>query len=417
MNTTLCNATPTQLETAIAQNHCELFLLDARIKNGIIHQEAGLSWTYIEAEGSGTVLFPALSADTAKLNDMMAFYQAHPSRNLGCWSLNPPATPQLDVLLLARGFQPGWQPCWMALDLQNINATYASPEGLHIAADNTTPLHSIKELPYAANNNKGTTGLQQESPELVQRFVATLNGRIVAQTLLLFGGGVAGIYNVGVVPEARGRGIGKAIVNAACIHAREKGYHYATLNANPMGRPIYEQLGFQWINDGLTWWITDDRLQTRPPGAEEIALAEAIGKGDITALEVFAGADLKAPLCNGMHLMELAVHCQQPAAAEWLIAHGVACGALDAWKLGWKDRTAALLAQSPDEVNRLYGDFQYTLLHAAAEKNDIALAQLAIAAQPDLEIKDAIHKANALDWAEYFGRKEIGDMIKAYKSA
>ncbi|NML41954.1 GNAT family N-acetyltransferase [Chitinophaga sp. G-6-1-13] len=417
MNTILRNATPPQLEAAIAQNHCDLFFLDARIKNGVIHTEEGLSWTYVGAESSGTILFPALSGDTAKLNEMMEYYRTHPSKNLGCWSLNPPATAQLDVLLLARGFQPGWQPCWMALELQNINAAYAAPEGLHIAPDNATPLHTIKALPYAENNNRGTTGLQNESPELVQRFVATLHGRIVAQTLLLFGGGVAGIYNVGVVPEARGRGIGKAIVNAACIHAREKGYHYATLNANPMGRPIYEQLGFQWINDGVTWWITDDRLQTRPPDAEQIALAEAVGKGDMTALQAFAGADLHAPLCNGMRLLEVAVHCQQPAAAEWLIAHGVACGALEAWNLGWKDRAAAILAQNQEEVNRLYGDFQYTLLHAAIEKNDIALAQLALSAHPNLEIKDAIHDGDPLGWAEYLHREEIGDMIKAYKSA
>ncbi|MBC9911960.1 GNAT family N-acetyltransferase [Chitinophaga varians] len=416
MNTILRHATASQLEAAIVQNHRDLFFLDARIKNGVIHAAQDLSWTYIEAEAGGTVLFPALPGDTTGLNEMMEYYRTHPSRNIGCWSLQPPATPQLDVLLLARGFQPGWQPCWMALDLQHINTAYASPEGLQITPDNTTPLHTISELPYAQNNNRGTVGLQDESPDVVQRFVATLNGCIVAQTLLLFGGGVAGIYNVGVVPAARGLGIGKAIVNAACIRAREKGYHYATLNANHMGRPIYEQLGFQWINDGLTWWITDDRLQTRPPGAEQIALAEAIGKGDIAALQALTGADLHAPLCNGMRLLELAVHCQQPAAAEWLIAHGVSCGALDAWNLGWKDRAAAILAQNKEEVDRLYGDFQYTLLHAAVEKNDIALAQLALSAQPNLEIKDAIHDGNPLDWAEYLHRNEIGDMIKTYRS-
>lgn len=417
MNTILRHATASQLEAAIAQNHHDLFFLDARIKNGVIHAAEDLNWTYIEAEGGGTILFPTLSGDTTRLNEMMDYYRAHASRNIGCWSLDPPATAHLDVLLLARGFQPGWQPCWMALDLQHINTTYTSPEGLQITPDNTTPLHTIAALPYAANNNRGTIGLQGESPDVVQRFVATLNGRIVAQTLLLFGGGVAGLYNVGVIPEARGLGIGKAIVNAACIHAREKGYHYATLNANHMGRPIYEQLGFQWINDGLTWWITDDRLQTRPPDAKQIALAEAIGKGDITALQAFEGADLHAPLCNGMRLMELAVHCRQPAAAEWLITQGVACGALDAWNLGWKDRAAVILAQNREEVNRLYGDFQYTLLHAAIDKNDIALAQLALSAHPNLEIKDAIHDGDALGWAEYLQRKEIEDMIKAYKLA
>lgn len=416
MNAILPTATSHELEAAIAQNHRDLFLLDARIKGGSIHLEEGLCWTYTSKESRGTILFPALSGRIAKLNEIMSFFHTHPSRSLECWSLDPPETAGLDVLLLARGFQPGWRPCWMALNLHDINTGYASPEGLHIIPDNTTPLHTITGLPYAESDSRGTTDLQHESPEQVQRFVATLNGSIVAQTLLLFGGGVAGIYNVGVVPEARSRGIGKAIVTAACLHAREKGYNFATLNANHIGRPVYNQLGFKWINDGLTWWITDDRLNTRPPDNEQVALAEAIGKGDITVLSAFTKADLNAPLCNGMRLLELAAHFKQTLSAEWLIAHGATCTALDAWDLGWKEHAAALLAKEPEEVNRLYGDFQYSLLHAAVERNDIALAQLALSAGPDLGIKDIIHEGTPLGWAQHLHRKEIHDMISIYMS-
>jgi GNAT superfamily N-acetyltransferase len=415
MSTVLRNAASHQLETAIAQNHCDLFLLDARIKDAVIHIEEGISWTYIRDEGSGSILFPALSGGPAKLNEAMGFYQTHPTRNLECWSLDGPETAHLDLLLLARGFQTGWQPCWMALDLHQIISTgYSSPEGLQIVPDNETQLHTTTGLPYAGKDSRGSTGLQHESTEQVQRFVARLNGSIVAQTLVLFGGGVAGLYNVGVVPEARGRGIGKAIVRAACLHARETGYHYATLNANHMGRPLYEQLGFKWISNGRTWWITDDRLNIRPPGPGQSALAEATGKGDITALNSYTNTDLNTALCNGMRLLELAAHCKQPAAAEWLIVHGARCGALDAWDLGWKERASAILAKEPEEVNRLYGDYQYTLLHVAAERNDIALAQLALSAGPDLRITDAIHEGTPLGWAHYLHRKEIEDMIKSY---
>lgn len=416
MNIILPNAAPRELEGAIAQNHRDLFLLEARIKGGTVRNEEGSCWTYISAEAGGSILFPALSDGTAKLNEMMGFYHIHPVRSLECWSLDPPETAHLDVMLLARGFQPGWRPCWMALDLHIMNTGYVSPEGLHIAPDNETPLATIADLPYAGYDSHGSGGLEHESPEQIQRFTATLNGSIVAQTLLLFGGGVAGIYNVGVVPEARGQGIGKAIVRAACLYAREKGYHYATLNANHMGRPIYEQLGFKWINDGLTWWITDDRLNTRPPGNEQVALAEAVGKGDITALSYFTNADLNTPLCNGMRLLELAAYCRQTMAAEWLVVHGARCTVLDAWDLGWKERATAILEREPQEVNHLYGNYQYTLLHTAAERNDIALAQLALSANPDLQIKDAVHGGNPLGWAHYLHRKEIENMIKAYMS-
>ncbi|MBC9932764.1 GNAT family N-acetyltransferase [Chitinophaga qingshengii] len=414
MDTVLQNATPRQLEAAIAENHRALFRLDARLRNGVVHDEAGICWTYIPATDSGALLFPAITV--TRLDEIMDFYRAHPNRGLECWSLDPAETPDLDVLLLARGFQTGWKPCWMALDLHAIHTGYTSPEGLSVLPDNDTDLEGIGNLPYANKDTRASTAIGRQNTGTAQRFVATLNGNIVAQTLMIFGGGVAGIYNVGVVPEARGKGVGKAIVSAACSYAQEKGYHYATLNANPMGRPVYEQLGFQWLGDGLTWWITDDRLTTRPPARDQIALAEATGKGDIAALERFAGTDLNAPLCNGMRLIELAVHCRQPAAAEWLIAHGADYGALHAWDLGWKHRTAEMLKKVPEEVNRLYEAFQYTLLHIAVQRNDMALAELVLAAGPDLTIRDAIHDSSAEGWADFFDRKEIIALIKAYQN-
>jgi GNAT superfamily N-acetyltransferase len=316
MTAILSNADSFQLETAIANNHCDLFFLDALAKGGTARRESGFSWTYRPAEQCGDILFPKLPNDTAVFDAMLGFYQTHPVRNLGCWSLSPPQTPDLDVLLLARGFQPGWNPCWMALEISQIRASFITPADLLIKPDNETLLHTITGLPYAGIDNPGNINLRQQNPEQLQRFVALKHGRVVAQTLLLLSGGVAGIYNVGVVPEFRGQGIGKAIVTAACLHAFQKGYHYATLNANSMGRPVYEQLNFKWINDGLTWWITDDRLNTRPPSLAQVALAEAIGKGNLPALDSFKSSDLNVPLCNGMRPLELASHFRQTTSAE-----------------------------------------------------------------------------------------------------
>lgn len=388
--------------------------LDTRAKGGMIRQQAGCSWTYKPSEQSGNIPFPTSYNGSIAFDAMLNFYQAHPVRNLGCWSLNPPKTTDLDVLLLARGFQLGWQPCWMALEISAMRPTFALPKDLLIRPDNETSLHTIATLPYAGKENCGDINLRQLNPEQVQRFVALKQERVVAHALVLLGGGVAGIYNVGVVPEFRGQGIGKAIVTAACLHAFHKGYHYATLNANPIGRPIYEQLGFKWINDGLTWWITDDRLNTRPPSPAQVALAEAIGKGDLSSLDTLVAADLNAPLSNGMSLLDLAAHCGQMSSVQWLIAHGVICSVLVAWHFGWKGRAADLLAADPKAVNQLYGTYQYTLLHVAVERNDSALAQLALSAGPDLELRDTIHQSTALQRAWHLQRKEIEELIEGY---
>ncbi|GAA0540483.1 GNAT family N-acetyltransferase [Chitinophaga japonensis] len=419
----LRNATPAQLEQAAAYNHRELFCLEATARGGEVCTNAGLTWTYAGPDHAGMVAFPALPDERAGLllDEMMAWYRAHPPRGAGCWSLYPPLPADIGVRLLARGFQPGWWPCWMALDLANIRH-HPNPPGLQVLADNSLSTLPVQDLPYGGDEGAVSPAFIAAHPERVQRFIAVLDGNIVGHSCVLFSTGpygAAGIYNVGVVPAMRRRGIGKAVVLAACRYAQELGYHYAVLNAT--GRRMYQQVGFQWISDGRTWWLQTSRFITHPPTPDQVALAEAVGRGDLPALEgpgsLFNSNDLNRPITNGMTLVELAVHCRQPAAAQWLMDHGAACTPLAAWDLGWKDRAAALLAADPAAVNHLYGHLQNTLLHIAAERNDVALAQLALAARPNLQLKDKVYNGTPLDWALHFQRAAITRLIQAQMDA
>lgn len=419
----LKEATPEQLEQAVAYNHMELFKIKALVQGGEVKTVNGLTWTYAGAANGATVCFPALDENEAgaRLDEMMGYYRTHLPKGIGCWSLNPPQPADIGVRLLARGFQPGWQPCWMGLDLATIRTGFSFPGGLQIYADNDRPVHETKELPYAEDGEVSRL-VKTMHAERIQRFIAVLHGKIVGHTsvFLTTGAyGAAGIYDVGVVPLARRLGIGKAVLIAACLFARERGYHYAVLNAT--GRRMYEQVGFRWISNGLTWWANNNRFLTKAPQPDQMALAEAAGRGDIAALdnlnERLTAAALNKPTANGMTLVEIAVHFRRPAAAEWLIEHGAAYSVLDAWDMGANGRAAALLKAHPEQVDQLYGDLRITLLHIAAERNDIKLAELAIAAKPDLTIKDRVYKSTALGWAQHFQREEIAQMIGRYATA
>jgi len=415
----LNNATPAQLEQAVANNHRELFALNAIAQGGKVYGHNSLSWTYAGPANSSVVLFPAMDAATAgtQLDEMMDHYRAQPPKDAGCWSLAPTQPLNLGVLLLARGFQPGWRPQWMALDLEAMQTEHARPAGLQVQADNVTPIHDIKDLPYA-NTNSLSHELKQQYPELGQRFIARLNGSIVAHSEVFFttgSHGVAGIYSVGVVPHAREKGIGKAVVLAACLYAKEKGYRYAVLNGT--GRRMYEQIGFKCIGFGNTWWLQNQRYRTNPPTRQQVALAEAVGNGDVPALnelvKKFNTGDLNTPLNNGMTLMQLAVHTKRAAAAEWLMEQGATCTVLDAWDLGKRNLAAAMLKAQPALVNnQLYGEWDATLLHVAADRNDVHLAQLALSAHPNLEIKDKIYDGTPLDWALHLQRTQIAELIR-----
>ena len=415
----LQQATKQQLEQAIAENHRQLFMLGAVVKGGEVVSSGELTYTW-SPDSAASVLFPVLSEPGIGnlLDDMMTYYRSHPPKSIGYWSLAPAEPGDISARLLARGFQLGWQPCWMAIDLEHINTDYPVPEGLEIRVDNSIPVQDVKGLPYG-DSDTVTDAFLQIHPARAQRIVALLDGEIVGHNCIFFTtgpDGVAGLYNVGVLPAFQKQGIGKAIVAAACRCARERGYQYATLNANYIGRRTYEQVGFEFVGHGITWWIVNHDFISHPPSPDLVAFTEAAGKGDIVALEAigrhFTATELNAPLINGMKLIELAAHFKQPAAAEWLIAHGAVCTALVAWDLGWKDHVTTLLANDPQEVNRRYFEWEGTLLHIAALRDDLELAQLALANGADLSIRDKEHDSSPLGWAWYFKREEMIALIK-----
>ena len=76
-------------------------------------------------------------------------------------------------------------------------------------------------------------------------FLGRLDGEPVATATLLLAGGIAGIYDVSTVPEARRRGIGGAMTVAALHEARALGFETAFLQPSEMGEPLYRRLGFR----------------------------------------------------------------------------------------------------------------------------------------------------------------------------
>lgn len=66
----------------------------------------------------------------------------------------------------------------------------------------------------------------------------------VATALLYHTGEVAGIHQVGVVPEHRGQGIARELMLQLMALAREQGARYLTLQASAAGEGLYRRLGF-----------------------------------------------------------------------------------------------------------------------------------------------------------------------------
>ncbi|HEX5374700.1 MAG TPA: GNAT family N-acetyltransferase [Solirubrobacterales bacterium] len=81
----------------------------------------------------------------------------------------------------------------------------------------------------------------------VAAFLAYLDGEPVAIAMTIVSEDVAGIYWVGTLERARGKGLGRAVTAAATNAGFELGADLASLQASPMGKPIYEAMGYETV--------------------------------------------------------------------------------------------------------------------------------------------------------------------------
>ena len=89
--------------------------------------------------------------------------------------------------------------------------------------------------------------------ENVVAFLALLDGEPVGIAMTMVSHGVAGIYWVGSLEQARGKGIGRAVTVAATNAGFDLGADVASLQASPMGKPIYEAMGYETAFEYQMW--------------------------------------------------------------------------------------------------------------------------------------------------------------------
>ncbi|MEX2108119.1 MAG: GNAT family N-acetyltransferase [Solirubrobacterales bacterium] len=91
---------------------------------------------------------------------------------------------------------------------------------------------------------EGADGLTADN---VVAFIAYLDNEPVSIAMTIVSHSVAGIYWVGSLEQARGEGLGRAITAAATNAGFDLGAELASLQASPMGKPIYSAMGYETI--------------------------------------------------------------------------------------------------------------------------------------------------------------------------
>jgi ribosomal protein S18 acetylase RimI-like enzyme len=178
--------------------------------------------------------FPESAAELATAVEL-----ARGAREISCWALGP--DDELGRRLASLGFQDGWSPHWMGVD----------PRGGH-----DEPPHGVDEsttceprLPYASEHHRSVLGGD------VRHFLVRDGSDIVGHAVLNVDRATGGIYDTGVAPQARRRGLGRALTLAALSVAAGAGCTSVTLNATAEGELLYRSVGFESLGHGMTWWL------------------------------------------------------------------------------------------------------------------------------------------------------------------
>jgi len=91
------------------------------------------------------------------------------------------------------------------------------------------------------------------APHLVWS-LAWQDGRPAACAMALCSHGVAGIYWVGTVPDARRRGLAEIATRAAGNAGFDRGMRVAALQASAMGYPVYQRMGYETVAS-TRWYL------------------------------------------------------------------------------------------------------------------------------------------------------------------
>lgn len=83
----------------------------------------------------------------------------------------------------------------------------------------------------------------------VRLYAGLVDGAVVATSILVATGDVAGIYWVATLEEQRGRGFGAALTWAAVAGGRALSCSIACLQASQLGRSVYARMGFAHVLD------------------------------------------------------------------------------------------------------------------------------------------------------------------------
>jgi GNAT superfamily N-acetyltransferase len=81
----------------------------------------------------------------------------------------------------------------------------------------------------------------------IRHYLGYVDGESAACATLMLSQGIAGVWNVGTLRPYRRRGVAAAVLMRALVEAAADGFPNSVLLASPMGKPLYEGMGYRFV--------------------------------------------------------------------------------------------------------------------------------------------------------------------------
>ncbi|WP_026549845.1 GNAT family N-acetyltransferase [Arthrobacter sp. Br18] len=205
----------------------------------------GSTWAWLPARRELMLMFPE-QISAAGVRPALAEGTRLGATTVGVWLNGAVRSAGLAEL----GFEPGWQPWWMAAPV-TVPASY----------DAGTAALTTDVAEYRGPLSRELRVVKTQPRQAWHAEVRTSEGICGAAYAFHPSGvhgleGLGGIFNMEVLPDYQRRGFGTALLSRAARAAAEAGARHLALNATPEGYAFYSQRGFTLVGRGKTHWLT-----------------------------------------------------------------------------------------------------------------------------------------------------------------
>jgi GNAT superfamily N-acetyltransferase len=232
------------------------------------------------------VVSPCLSpfGTLERVNEILAVFRR---LGRGVWFTLGPSTEPADLAktLKKRRLWNTHNRPFMACNLTELVTGFPQPPGVSVRPvedydifyQHPHPLLKRITTPRTRHIFQTFKRLAQEQPRKHWMFIAERDDKPVGTAIIYFSQDNAGIYDVEVLDEFQGQGIGTALLQRVCICAQEQGAKLAVLAASEQGVGFYARFGFEPVGRYPIYYYSikkqkEDAARVRTPTTTSGAL-------------------------------------------------------------------------------------------------------------------------------------------------